>query len=215
MSLFKVTHHIKKLLENIEIADASDASAATILEKLLQQHKEYQFEARDKLQTTVKTALTTLTEVKVQPSTPAVASLNQMMASQYNKSASKRQRPVEFDAPNNEDKPLDANNTISSSDKIEEADLKEQMKATEKAAPNTSGRKKKVTAATPRGDAGTGAINPLQVNAELIFILPYHAQVAELSVTPRFHALPQFHLLCTVDQQWHKFPDHSPYHSTG
>lgn len=167
MSLFKVTHHIKKLLENMEIPDASDASVATVVEKLLQQHKEYQFEARDKLQMTVKTALTTLTEVKVQSNPPAVASLNQMMASQYNKSASKRQRPVEFDAPNSaEDKPADINNNnnVANSDKIEEADVKELMKAaTEKTPLNTSGRKKKVTAATPRGDAGTGSINPLQV----------------------------------------------------
>ena len=106
MSVFKVTHHIKKLQETLIISGNGDIAANETVEKLLENYKEYQFEPREKLHATVKEVLANMHEnalakmntAKGPVTVTAVASLNQMMQNQYNKSASKRQRPADLDA---------------------------------------------------------------------------------------------------------------------
>jgi ribosome biogenesis ATPase len=97
MSLIKVTHHIKKFLETSPVGAVNEVSVQLVLGYLLQTYKEYLFEPREKLLATIESVLKTIVATQSsgisQPT--IVSSLNQQMQSQYNKSASKRQRPVE------------------------------------------------------------------------------------------------------------------------
>jgi ribosome biogenesis ATPase len=104
MSLIKVTYHIKKFLETSPVEAVNEVSVQLVLGYLLQTYKEYLFEPREKLLATIESVLKTIVATQSsgisQPT--IVSSLNQQMQSQYNKSASKRQRPVESDPSSSE-----------------------------------------------------------------------------------------------------------------
>jgi hypothetical protein len=122
MSKAKVTFHVKKLQQSLPVADTIDATIGIVVERLLHDYKEYQFEPKAELRSTVGEVLAELENgqsIKAQHT--GVVSLNQTMINNFNRSSSKRQRPAELkemvgmnaeaaaDSENNTTVSLDAN----------------------------------------------------------------------------------------------------------
>jgi ribosome biogenesis ATPase len=100
MSKLKVTHHVKKLQETIDISNSADSTVASVIDALVQHYKEYAFEPKDVLRVTVREVIESLLKpvvtMSVKPtSSSGPVSLNQGMINQYRNSASKRHRPTE------------------------------------------------------------------------------------------------------------------------
>ena len=163
-----ITHHVKKLRDKIDISGNDDATVNTVIEGLLSNFKEYQSEPRDKLQITVKDVIKSILDseslLNKAPQVVVVASLNQMMQNQYNKAASKRQRPVDFDNQTNENKDIIDPSTLLAVESTTDLDLTkpaQKVGIEERTISGSSSSKKKKPSSSSRSEQGSAVLNPL------------------------------------------------------
>lgn len=183
MSEIVVRTRVLELKEKsgLVFAGADDATVDTVTSALVAAYKEYQFTARPTLKLVVEKVVKKLMDEAAAPKAApsVVSSLNQMIYNGHGKSASKRTRPEDFDAPvvaeeeSNKDDTKDGK--ISGDEKFTGEPGAVPIKS---AAEKTSASSKKKKVVSSRSSEVSDSINPLLVS---LFANHYCNVVASLS----------------------------------